>query len=53
MASVTSQNKPSLRQGQVIAASDETTYTVVSFLGRGGQGEVYRVEGPDGAFALK
>ena len=53
MASVTYQNKPSLRQGQIIAASDGTTYTVVSFLGRGGQGEVYRVEGPDGAFALK
>lgn len=53
MASSIYSNRPALRNGQIIEASDGTKYTVGSFLGRGGQGEVYRVSGQDGEYALK
>lgn len=45
--------KPALDHGQTVTTSDGATYTVTQFLGRGGQGEVYRVRGADGEYALK
>lgn len=45
--------KPSLRPGEVIITDKGEKYLVKAFLGRGGQGEVYRVSGPAGNLALK
>ena len=39
--------------GHVFHAEDGQSYKVTGFLGRGGQGEVYRVTGAGGEFALK
>lgn len=46
-------NKPTLNVGQTVAAADGMQYTIRKFLGKGGQGDVYLVEGGDGQFALK
>lgn len=46
-------NRPALDNGQVVTAADGETYTILAFLGRGGQGDVYRVRGRSGDFALK
>lgn len=53
MASGIYTNRPALRNGQVVATSEGERYTVAAFLGRGGQGDVYRVQGREGEFALK
>lgn len=45
--------KPALNQGDTITTAKGETYVVKAFLGRGGQGEVHRVSGPDGDMALK
>ncbi len=42
-----------LEIGQRVTAADGMEYIVRKCLGRGGQGEVYLVEGPDGQYALK
>ena len=42
-----------LAKGAVVTAEDGTQYTVGDLLGHGGQGEVYRISGFDGDFALK
>lgn len=39
--------------GHTFRTEDGQTYTVTGFLGRGGQGEAYRVRGMDGEFAVK
>lgn len=44
---------PVLKPGETITTSTGETYVVKDFLGRGGQGEVHRVSGPDGDMALK
>lgn len=41
------------RQGDEFETEDGQRYKVTGFLGRGGQGEVYRVTGADGEYALK
>ena len=46
-------SQPKLQKGQIIKSANGTTYTVEGFLGEGGQGEVYRVRGNEGSFALK
>lgn len=53
MAASMVSNKPMLNKGQQIMTSDHMKYTIVDFLGRGGQGEVYKVKGTDGEYALK
>lgn len=53
MASNTYSIRPRLQSGQTIESSDGIKYTIVSFLGRGGQGDVYKVHGQDGEYALK
>lgn len=40
-------------KGHVFYAEDGQPYTVTGFLGRGGQGEAYRVQGAGGEFAVK
>lgn len=39
--------------GTVMRSTDGEEYTIQGFLGRGGQGEVYRVSSKNGEFALK
>ena len=39
--------------GHVFHSEDGQAYTVTGFLGRGGQGEAYRVQGPGGEYAVK
>ena len=39
--------------GQNLYSESGECYTIVDTLGRGGQGEVYKVAGPDGVFAVK
>ena len=39
--------------GDIFLTEDGKSYTVRGFLGRGGQGEVYRVAGEDGEYAIK
>ena len=39
--------------GDILSAEDGTRYTVLGTLGRGGQGEAYRVRGYDGEYAVK
>lgn len=39
--------------GHAFQAEDGQLYTVISFLGQGGQGDAYRVRGADGEFAVK
>lgn len=54
MASMNEQyGKHIFEAGDSLVSEENENYSVVSFLGRGGQGEVYRVSGPKGAFALK
>ena len=53
MASSIYSNRPALQNGQTVRASDGVNYTILSFLGRGGQGDVYKVSGQDGEYALK
>lgn len=43
----------SFQLGHIFETVDGQKYTVTGFLGRGGQGEVYRVTGPNGEFAAK
>ena len=44
---------PVYTAGDRVFCEDGTAYTVLGFLGRGGQGEVYRVRGAEGERALK
>ena len=55
MASSLYSNSPKLKTGQQVTSSTGTIYTVESFLGEGGQGEVYRVRenASSTSFALK
>lgn len=46
-------NKPLLDIGSEVTSLDGMRYKVTQYLGHGGQGEVYRVAGLDGEFALK
>lgn len=39
--------------GGTLQTTDGLTYKITGYLGSGGQGEVYRVKGPDGEFAIK
>ena len=39
--------------GQTLRAETGEAYRITGTLGRGGQGEVYRVAGPDGEYAMK
>ena len=39
--------------GHTFLSEDGQTYKVTGYLGRGGQGEAYRVQGRDGAYAVK
>lgn len=53
MASSLYNNRPALENGQVVVDSQGERFIVAAFLGRGGQGDVYRVRGQAGEFALK
>ena len=53
MASYEIKNQFSYPIGHVFRTEDGNSYTVIGFLGRGGQGEVYRVRGNAGDFAVK
>lgn len=53
MKSTMYSNSPALKNGQIIRTSDGMQYCILDYLGRGGQGGVYRVRGADGDFALK
>ena len=44
---------PVFQPGDKVACEDGSVYTVISFLGQGGQGGVYRVRGAEGDMALK
>ncbi len=46
-------NNYSMEVGHIFYSEDGQPYTVTGFLGRGGQGEVYRVRGNGGEFAIK
>lgn len=46
-------NRPKLNPGQTIVTERGQTYTIEKFLGAGGQGEVYRIHGNGGSYALK
>lgn len=39
--------------GETLQTEDGLSYKIIGFLGRGGQGEVYRVSGQDGEYAVK
>ena len=53
MASSIYTNRTALENGQTVVTSEGERYTITAFLGRGGQGDVYRVRGRGGEFALK
>lgn len=45
--------KPSLDVGTIIRTNQGETFQILSFIGSGGQGEVYRVRGANREYALK
>ncbi len=53
MASTSISMKPTLAIGQRLTTQDGASCTIKEYIGRGGQGEVYRVDTPEGEMALK